>query len=546
MSTSAGLHAAAFVALLLLRYVPVRVERMRVANELPQISEAAILPELTRAGAEGTSGQAHRATRAGRFHPQSNARNQTYFGPQHIVSNPEKPDNTLQTILQPDLQAAKIAAPLPVPNMVKVAMPKSLVLPPVPRQTQTRMAVPTGEVATQEVSANTLLSAAPTPVMPALPQRDAPKLPVPVHATVAPEPLRAKAPEPKVETPHPAGAPPVPTKPTEEKPVAKPVQTAQQVGPTVQGAGHDDRNLLVINAVKQPSQAPPKELPKGELRGAFEVVPSLDAQRTRQAAGASSAEAVTHGSGSAKESKRSTDGTANASGDASSAAGSGKLKASASGGNSTTAGNGPGVGRQGSSTGNGASAGDQHGAFPNVTVEAANVPSVGTPAQARIVERESYGMTIVGGAGSGGGLRDYGVFRDGTSYTNYMDMTSLGVVGGRWILQYGISNSDRAMHSPGAFAPPYALLKMLPSLQPTVVSSNLGRMIVVQGEITTDGVLESMRVLQSPDSRVSAQVLQCLAQWKFQPASIGKDSVRVKVLLGIPIVRNMATGASGQ
>ncbi len=529
---SAAAHGVALWALLLLRQPPVLVDLRTTATKL-QALDVSLLPELKPDGSEGSGSKAKDEAEASESYSQSNIRSQTYYGIQHIVSTPEDPDNTVQTILQPDIQAPKIAVPIPVPNMVKIAMPRAVELPILPKTTSVSMAVPVGTVQAQDVSTNTMLAAAPTPVMQTIPAREAPKLPVPDHDAVAPEPVKAKAPSPQAETPKPSGAPPAPPKTPQPKSDVKPIEPAQQVAKPVEGTGHDEHNLLVINALNQPNQ-PPKEMPKGELHGAFEVVTTAAAHDPTKAPGPSNAK-VAKANEAADDAKENPNGLTKKLDHSNGVGESGHGKSNTQGGSASLANNGTGAGERQTATGNGAGSGNQSGVFPFVTVEAAK--SSAEPPKA--APRESYGMTIVGGTGSGGGLRDYGVFRDGTSYTNYIDMSSLGASGARWILQYGISTSERAMHTTSVFAPPYALQKQLPSLPSQVVSNNIGKMIVVQGEIDTDGKLGGMRILQTPDTNAGVVIMQSLAQWRFQPAAIGSDAVRVKVLLGIPISRAM-------
>ena len=60
-------------------------------------------------------------------------------------------------------------------------------------------------------------------------------------------------------------------------------------------------------------------------------------------------------------------------------------------------------------------------------------------------------------------------------------------------------------------------------------------MIVVFALISTEGKLEKMHVMQSPNVELSRLVLEALARWVFQPALLNGQPATVKVLLGNPL-----------
>ena len=160
--------------------------------------------------------------------------------------------------------------------------------------------------------------------------------------------------------------------------------------------------------------------------------------------------------------------------------------------------------------------------------------------------RGTYGLTILSAAGSGGAVRDYGVFTDGPVYTVYLDVTKLGLHGTRWSLQYSASRDDRLAHPGVALSPPLPQDERLPQLPPAVVAANLGRLVVIQANLKADGKLEAFHVLESPDQRLNEGIVACLTHWYFDPAAMGGDKVPVKVLLGIPIAPAMADNGVSQ
>lgn len=151
-----------------------------------------------------------------------------------------------------------------------------------------------------------------------------------------------------------------------------------------------------------------------------------------------------------------------------------------------------------------------------------------------------YGMTIVSSGRSGGGVRDFGVFNDGPTFTVYLDVSKLGIHGARWSLQYGASREVRNAHPGVALRPPFAQDQRLPQLPAVAVAANVGRQVIVRANLTPDGKLNEMRVMESPDERLNGGVLDSLTHWYFEPAAMGGEKVAVKVLLGIPIAQVMA------
>ncbi|WP_263365944.1 hypothetical protein [Edaphobacter bradus] len=545
------LHCTLLGVVALLRATPALApadpEEAHLVQRLDNITP---LPELVKAGAEGQSGPQHRAPEKTNSSADSHNGTKTYYGVQHIVSAPTTPDNSTQTVLQPDLLSPpKLPRPVPLPNMVKLAMPRSLVLPNLPQVKVTRAAPPIPTAASiqngtpidlTQPDQTALISKSPVPP---LPTREHPRLPVPVSSTPALEAVIARVQQP---------AAPAPTsrhvEPTASTAAPASSQTAHPQ------SGTDDRNLLVINAVSPADATAHGDPPPGELHGAFEVVPSLLPQGSSSAPGSSSSSSQTPGNtgrASATNVAGGGTGAGKSGGDDKSSSGGGHSNSSDGHGAAAaaiTAGAGSGV--KGPASGAGGSTGSQSGPFANVTVVARNKitdatppPSPAPPAK-QIPHSEGYGMTIISSGSSGGGLRDYGVFRDGgPTYTIYLDVTNIGIHSSRWSLQYGVSQEIRKAHLGVPLAPPYAVKEALPLFPASIVAANVGRMMVVQAELSAEGKLEAFHVLQSPDPKLSVLLEECLMHWAFQAASFGEEPVPIKVLLGIPIAAVMASSA---
>jgi TonB family protein len=152
----------------------------------------------------------------------------------------------------------------------------------------------------------------------------------------------------------------------------------------------------------------------------------------------------------------------------------------------------------------------------------------------------SYGITIVASGASGGGFKDYGIFKDGASYTVYLDMADVGARSS-WTLQYALDlfrdpdSSDPPPPPHGVLVPPYALTKSLPRFSPEAARRSRGAMVVVFGVISPGGMWESLRIMQSPDPGLNQVVLEALTKWTFKPAELDGARVPVKCLLGVPV-----------
>ena len=154
--------------------------------------------------------------------------------------------------------------------------------------------------------------------------------------------------------------------------------------------------------------------------------------------------------------------------------------------------------------------------------------------------QSSYGMTIVASGASGGGFKDFGVFRNEPSYTVYLDMADAGARGSSWAMQYALDR-NRAPEPIGAvpsahavLVPPYAMAKSLPHF-PSRVNRGQGGTIVVFGVISPQGFFEDLQVMQSSNDNLNKPLLDSLVTWAFRPAEMDGAKVAVKVLLGVEV-----------
>ncbi len=519
-----------------------------------------------------------------------------YPAPQTVISNPPNPTNHIQTILQPELvNPPTLKAPLPLPNMVTVARPRLPAPPPLAPKVEPLRTVRPAQQEAPKLQAQMQTPALPfsVPPPPEAPPPAAPKLTLPA---AQPEALPAAAPPaPKPFNPK---APAVPTS------TAIPGEAPKLPAPS-EAVGTDDRSVLILSPTPGPPEEASK-IPAGEARGQFAMgpepnltassgfgpgkenggvsqpgsaagsesgVPGGTAGATGQGAGPGGVPGEGPGGEGTGSGSGSGGGVGNGIG-AGTGPGSGGTGAGGSGsggglGSGTGTGTGPGRGEgvgsgsgtgsgfgngpgrgsgSGTGTGSGAGSGSGTGPFPGITIVGGS-GSTGAAARrgSRSLtppgKRPGYGMTITSTAKSGGGLRDYGIFRNESVYTVYVEMTHSPTPAPSWTLQYSVLSKPASAGGQAGISlwsdqnvlAPYPIAKENPEFPADAVSRNLGRMVVVYGEINLEGKLERLRIIQSPNPLLNAPLLAALAKWTFRPAELNGKPVAVKALLGVPL-----------
>jgi hypothetical protein len=492
--------------------------------------EALLLPDLEPMGSGSPAAPSHNGGHGDRKKvdvPAASAEAKAsqgvvYQGPQVIVSNPAHPDNFVQTIRQPDLPAPKkLPAPLNIPPMVSIAPAKPVLAPQPPQPETPQEAAPVKAVAVLALS-----------LPQELPKVDAPKLPLPtsnaqnVLNAVASAPVPAKMPK-----------------------FAAAAPTAAEVNGT--------QNILVVNALPLPN-IKPSALPRGELNGAFTVSPTGRTSAAGSAGGGTTAKGApgvgsATGVGSSPSSGTGINpagGTGEGKGNlagagAGTAAGTGVGNGAGNGNSngSNLAGNGSGTGTgHGSGSGGSANTGTGTSPFPSIMIQGGSGGS-GSRASNRVTPtgkpQNSYGITIVASGASGGGFKDYGIFKEGASYTVYVDMADAGLRSS-WTMQYAMDlhSSDPSDPPPqpnGVLVPPFALTKTIPHFTAEESRRSRGGTILVFGVIDAKGKWETLRVMHTPDPGLNKALLDALTKWTFQPAQLDGSPVPVKLLLGVVV-----------
>ena len=486
---------------------------------------------------EGKSG------RHGEGKPASGARHEgvTFRGPQYIRSDFPAPDNNLQTILQPALvQPPKLDFPIQVPNSVRVARPKPQnIAPPKVQAKATLKDVPLPTPTEKPV-----LKAEAQPISTSLHSETVPLMPIPEL-----QPQKKADPPPTI--------------------VVKPEERREREAPPVitANASLAEQSLAVLNAVHV--DTPRLVIPPGEKHASFEVSPGgtatahagvthagvptgKPATGSGDAAGTAKAGVGGGGSGSGKVA---LGGGKSGAGPGSGEGGSGTGRGTDGKGSGATGhgGNGSGIGKgsgngNGVGAGNGSGGGPGDGPFPGIQVIGGEGSGMVRGAMAHTPPKDpgprNYDFTIVAAGGSGGGLKDFGIFHNEAVYTVYIDVSDIAPTSQAWVLQYADTGSaprtaqitlgnDGSLSAPQAMLePPYALKKAIPQ---KAISPPNNAMTVLTGIISREGKLENARILQAPSEACGKQWAETLGNWTFRPASKNGTAVPVRVLIGIPV-----------
>jgi hypothetical protein len=549
---SSIVHELALVAMLVLTFTISRTKLARPFEnrqlvELGSKGGLVYLPVLG-GGDEGKGregGSPGLAAKKSSPAPSRSSKGVAFPGPQPILSNPPEATTQAQTVLHPAPEKQSLLKQfVPLPNIVKMghsalALPKNLM-------TGARPDLPDFHPAMKPSSAPPKMELpASTPGLAAIrPAREAPK-----HAAA--------------------------------KPMAAPKISSLATN------GTDLETIVSLSPTPSMPEAAPK-IPEGEARGRFAASPEANLNKEPtpgslpQGSSASTAignqpdahtgnavggiqigagngtanQAVTAASGGGVGSGIGTgqglgkggtgNGTEEAHGSATGAglgtgpgsttaggvgAGSGNGKGSISGitiqGAGSTAGNGTGSGSIAGISVHGA-----NGSYGSGASVKANASIVRFPSQT------AYGMTVVSLADSGGGLPDFGVFKDEKVYTVYLDMRQTADdPAPSYTLQYApMPMPDQSATAPGPLTPPYPLNKPVPPMNSELMRRYLRDVIVVYAILQGDGKLQQLSVMQSPDARFNPPILAALQRWTFRPARIAGEPVAVKVLLGIPVL----------
>jgi hypothetical protein len=133
--------------------------------------------------------------------------------------------------------------------------------------------------------------------------------------------------------------------------------------------------------------------------------------------------------------------------------------------------------------------------------------------------RKQSAITIVATSRSGGGLPAYGVFKNRTVYTVYVDTTA-----GEAVLQFAAQGSTAV--DPAGLTPPDPLNTQVPR-------GIAGASVVFACVLDESGHLQNLRVISG--SSPTPALEEAVRRWIFHPALNGGQAIAVDALIGIGI-----------
>ncbi len=397
-----------------------------------------------------------------------------------VVSNPPRPDNHRQTIIQPNSPPdLRINAELRLPN---VLLGNPMVAPRAPLKYRPNAAKPTvrkREIDTEAPVPSITATAPDLKLISLDPAIAQPRLPVPIASGVA---------------------------------AARPIRNSS-AGSVTGTDGSDpaagDASGLLILSVDPDGGSPLLALPSGNRYGAFSISPAGG-----QLGSPGGVPGGVPGGGS---------GGAGAGGDESTGVGRGNI----GGGGGGSEG---GAGILSINGGGGAAGG--YGTLP-----AAIAPRMVFPVYSPPHVRKNA-LVVSAGPVGGGGLGVYRALPCGKIYTIFLPMPTK-----NWILQYCTRDSPTQNHNsptrtavvhvdPGILPPDPDEKYDFRRLQ--VPEDKAHKMIVLKGMIREDGSVGDLHVYQGVLAEMDEAARTAFSRWKFKPAMRAGKAVMVEVLLGIP------------
>jgi TonB family protein len=148
-----------------------------------------------------------------------------------------------------------------------------------------------------------------------------------------------------------------------------------------------------------------------------------------------------------------------------------------------------------------------------------------TPGRSAIKQQQTFGVTVVATASSGGAFEPYKNLLRGEKYTTYFD-TSLGTV----VMEF--ADESAAGHPFGG-----TLTAPVP-MRTNLAGGSPQARLVIACTIDASGNVKNARVLEAGPAVMTAKVVAALRDWKFQPALRGNQPIEVTAIFGFGIDTN--------
>ena len=128
------------------------------------------------------------------------------------------------------------------------------------------------------------------------------------------------------------------------------------------------------------------------------------------------------------------------------------------------------------------------------------------------------------------------VFGDRRIYTVYINMPNLASGAGSWILRFAERDGDGSGRGDGGeeIASPVAVKKVDPMYAPAAIRERVEGTVTLAAQILRSGKVTSVRVVQGVDPRLDLSAVQALTLWQFEPARKKGVPIDLEVVVQIP------------
>ena len=128
-----------------------------------------------------------------------------------------------------------------------------------------------------------------------------------------------------------------------------------------------------------------------------------------------------------------------------------------------------------------------------------------------------------------------GFFGGRPFYTISINMPNLTSGSGSWILRFAEVNVDpRTIADTDTLTSPVAVRKVDPRYIPSAVRERVEGTVILAANILRDGTVANIRIMRSLDPRLDTSAMDALTDWKFLPAKKNGNPVDLEVLVQIP------------
>jgi len=123
-------------------------------------------------------------------------------------------------------------------------------------------------------------------------------------------------------------------------------------------------------------------------------------------------------------------------------------------------------------------------------------------------------------------------------YTLHVNMPNLTSASGSWVLNFAELEEMEAGSYPRTaasdIAGPVPLRKVDPKYPPELRTGHVEGEVTLYAIIRKDGTVDSIQLVHGVDSRLDANAMEALAQWKFRPAEKRGEAIDLEAVVHIP------------